>query len=332
MKTTLQAAVLAVVGMVLAAPAWGHSDEDLAVQLSVDPFDSYVPKAWPLEMHMEMGWEGKRPECPESSWPFEMRHWSCDYTTFGRVIIRDLATPFEVTRGLFSRRTYDPSGGRFKLGAWSDGHFDLELIALPGQYRTPAGIDETGMGHAVGDDRKAIGFFYAKQPDTEFVIALVDWMFGDYSLLYGHVHYRTKPGPDPDPPEPGARCDHLAVVPAMPRALAGDEGSPDHWLHVANPGAAGITFTITDRDMASTKGGTYRRELPAYRAVKVDMRDVEAAFDVSKPAGWWTLTVTGSGPLYLTATMRQGDARRFVPVERPTACGTGPVTRTGAGG
>ena len=115
----------------------------------------------------------------------------------------------------------------------------------------------------------------------------------------------------------------------MPKAIAGDEGGPDHWVRIANPGAAGITFTITGRDEAGAKGGTYRRELPAYRAVKVNMRDVEAAFDVAKPAGWWTLTVTGSGPLYLTATMRQGDARRYVPVERPAACGTGAVTRTG---
>ena len=146
-----------------------------------------------------------------------------------------------------------------------------------------------------------------------------------------------EPDPEPEAPEPDhshpvQRCDHIAIVPGMPKAIAGDEGTPDHWLRIANPGAAGITFTVTGRDEAGAKGGTYRRELPAYRAVKVDMRDVEAAFDVSKPAGWWTLTVTGSGPLYVAATMRQGDARRFVPVERPAVCGTGPVTRTGAGG
>ena len=156
------------------------------------------------------------------------------------------------------------------------------------------------------------------------------------------VHHRTPPEPPPPPepepetpdPEPEAcpveRCDHIAIVPVIPRALSGDEDAPDHWLHVANPGAEGITFTVTGRDMAGTKGGTYRRELPAYRSVKVKMRDIEAAFDVSEPDGWWTLTVTGSGPLYVAATMRQGDARRFVPVERPAVCGTGAVTRTGA--
>ena len=132
------------------------------------------------------------------------------------------------------------------------------------------------------------------------------------------------------PSEPEASgCDHLAIVPAMPRALSGDEGSPDHWLHVVNPGAASIRFTIEGRDMAGTKAGTYRRELPAYRGVRVNMRDVEAAFDVSKPAGWWRLVVTGSGPLEVVATMRQGDERRFVPVRTPATCGTGAVTRTG---
>ena len=167
-----------------------------------------------------------------------------------------------------------------------------------------------------------------------------------------HVHFRTpnlESKPDPETPEPEdptdpepepetpdhshpvQRCDHLAIVPALPGALAGDEDAPDHWLHVANPGAAGITFTVTGRDMAGAKGGTYRRELPAYRSVKVKMRDIEAAFDVAEPEGWWTLTVTGSGPLYVAATMRQGDARRFVPVERPATCGTGAVTRTGGG-
>ena len=146
------------------------------------------------------------------------------------------------------------------------------------------------------------------------------------------------PTPPPSAPEPGTsdpetpsepapeacpveRCDHLAIVPTMPRALSGDEGSPDHWLHVVNPGAASIRFTIEGRDMAGTKAGTYRRELPAYRGVRVNMRDIEAAFDVSKPSGWWRLVVTGSGPLEVVATMRQGDERRFVPVRVPATCG-----------
>ena len=113
------------------------------------------------------------------------------------------------------------------------------------------------------------------------------------------------------------RCDHLAIVPAMPRALSGDEGSPDHWLRITNPGAASITFTITGRDEAGAKGGTYRRELPAYRGVRMNMRDVEAAFDMTDPEGWWTLTVTGSGPLEVVATMRQGDVRTPIPVVHP---------------
>ena len=145
-------------------------------------------------------------------------------------------------------------------------------------------------------------------------------------------------GPD-DPPiepvnprtDPVQRCDHLAIVPVIPRAIAGDEAAPDHWLHVANPGPGSIVFAVTGRDMAGAKGGTYRRKLTAYRSVKVKMRDIEAAFDVAEPEGWWTLTVTGSGPLYVAATMRQGDARRFVPVERPAVCGLGAVTRTGSG-
>ena len=131
------------------------------------------------------------------------------------------------------------------------------------------------------------------------------------------------PEPEPETPEPEVeRCDHLAIVPSIPRALSGDEDAPDHWLRVSNPGPEGITFEVTGRDDAGTKAGTYRRELPAYRSVRVMMRDIEAAFDVPEPEGWWTLTVTGSGPLYVAATMRQGDARRFVPVERPAVCGS----------
>ena len=40
---------------------------------------------------------------------------------------------------------------------------------------------------------------------------------------------------------------------------------------------------------------------------------------------WWT--VTGSGTLYASATMKQGDARRFVPVKVPVTCSVGAVTR-----
>ena len=78
-----------------------------------------------------------------------------------------------------------------------------------------------------------------------------------------------------------------------------------------------LTFTITGRDEAGAKGGTYRRELPAYRSVRVNMRDIEAAFDATKPEGWWTLTVQGSGPLYAFAWMLRGEQRIVLPVERP---------------
>ena len=115
----------------------------------------------------------------------------------------------------------------------------------------------------------------------------------------------------------------------MPRALPGDEEAADHWVRITNPGAASIRFTIEGRDESGAKGGTYRRELPAYRSVKVKMRDIQAAFDVTDPEGWWWLRVAGSGPIDVAATMKQGDARRFVPIKVPATCGTGPVTRAG---
>ena len=139
--------------------------------------------------------------------------------------------------------------------------------------------------------------------------------------------YETPPvpaaAPPPGEPTAAASCGHVAIVPTMPRALSGGEDAADHWIRISNPSATGITFTVDGRDRAGTKGGTYRRELPAYRSVRVGMRSLEAAFNVSKPAGWWTLTVAGTGPLYAAATMRQGDATRFVPVERPATCTTG---------
>ena len=155
---------------------------------------------------------------------------------------------------------------------------------------------------------------------------------GAYTLRVEPTEPPEPPGPpEPETPEPEAcpaepRCDHLAIIPAMPKALPGDEDAGDHWLRISNPGAESITFTVTGRNEAGTKGETYRRELPAHRSVKVVMRDVEAAFDV-EPEGWWTLTVTGSGPLYASATMLNHGERRFVPVERPATCGTEPVTR-----
>ena len=133
------------------------------------------------------------------------------------------------------------------------------------------------------------------------------------------------PDPEPETPEPDAcpvepRCDHIAIVPGMPRAMSGDEGTPDHWLRITNPYGEGINFVIEGRNEAGTKFGTYRRELPAYRSVRVKMRDIEAAFDATKPAGWWTLTVTGNGTLHVIATTKQGDVRIPLPVVQPEIC------------
>ena len=147
------------------------------------------------------------------------------------------------------------------------------------------------------------------------------------------LRVETTEPPEPETPEPEAcpaepRCDHLAIIPAMPKALPGGEDAADHWLRISNPGAESITFTVTGRNDAGTKGGTYRGELPAHRSVKVVMRSIEAAFDV-EPEGWWRLVVTGSGPLEVVATKMNHGERRFVPVRTPATCTSGPVTRTG---
>ena len=131
--------------------------------------------------------------------------------------------------------------------------------------------------------------------------------------------------PEPETPEPDAcpvepRCDHIAIVPSMPRAMSGNEDTPDHWLRITNPYGEGITFAVTGRDESGTKFGTYRRELPAWRSVKVLMRDIEAAFDDPKPEGWWTLTVTGSGTVHVVPMMRHGEARIVLPVVQPESC------------
>ena len=76
------------------------------------------------------------------------------------------------------------------------------------------------------------------------------------------------------------------------------------------------------------KAGTYRRELPAYRTARVKMRELEAAFDVAEPEGWWWLMVAATGPVDVVATMRQVDERRFVPVKVPATCPSGAVTVT----
>ena len=144
----------------------------------------------------------------------------------------------------------------------------------------------------------------------------------------------SPPEPEPDTPEPEAcpaepACDHIAIVPSMPRAMSGNEDAPDHWLRITNPHGESITVSVTGRDEHGTKSGTYRRELPAYRSVKVKMRDIEAAFDATNPEGWWTLTVTAGGTVHVVPMMRHGDTRIVLPVARPGSCpGPGSVTRS----
>ena len=145
------------------------------------------------------------------------------------------------------------------------------------------------------------------------------------------------PEPEPDTPEPEAcpaepACDHIAIVPSMPRAMSGNEDAPDHWLRITNPHGESITVSVTGRDERGTESGTYRRELPAYRSVKVKMRDIEAAFDATEPEGWWTLTVTASGTVHVVPMMRHGDTRIVLPVARPGSCpGSGEAGALGQG-
>ena len=70
--------------------------------------------------------------------------------------------------------------------------------------------------------------------------------------------------PPPEPPEPGIPepepqasdedAPNLfdirvrAMVLAMPRAIAGDEDGPDHWLRVTNPGPKPVLIKVTGRD------------------------------------------------------------------------------------
>ena len=142
------------------------------------------------------------------------------------------------------------------------------------------------------------------------------------------------PEPEPETPEPEAcpaepACDHIAIVPSMPRTMSGNEDGPDHWLRITNPHGESITVSVTGRDERGTKSGTYRRELPAYRSVKVKMRDIEAAFDATEPEGWWTLTVTAGGTVHVVPMMRHGATRFVLPVARPGSCpGPGGVTRS----
>ena len=234
-----------------------------------------------------------------------------------------------------------PGAGR--LTVQTTGRTDTFGRLFRGRSSTPEGEDDdggSGNNFRITADARA-GTWYVEVRGFDYNST------GAYTLRVETTEPPEPPGPpeppepetpepetpEPETPEPEAcpaepRCDHLAIIPAMPKALPGDEGAADHWLRISNPGAASITFTVTGRNDAGTKGGTYRRELPAHRSVKVVMRDVEAAFDV-EAEGWWTLTVTGSGPLYASATMLNHGERRFVPVRTPATCTSGPVTRTG---
>ena len=359
MKKTMQAMAVAVLGMALAAPVWGHSNEEWVASEGFHPGGNTMhPDAKPFaadEVRLEVSSEGVTP--------------------FGRPIVR-FRVSGSIARCDFGRHYNPPSGcgGRGSENYRCGSACFLDVTPRNSTFIVESGDLHPGISGFAGDE------FYdypvdqttaRLHLDTEYVFAVIRLTYennpwrGYYDVIR-HVHFRTPsgwggprtPGPrsppepepetptppepeSPSPPEPETppdpeepdpeepdhthpveRCDHIAIVPAMPRALSGDEGSPDHWLHVANPGAAGITFTITGRDMAGTKAGTYRRELPANRSVRVNMRDVEPAFGV-EPEGWWRLVVTGSGPLEVVATMRQGAERRFVPVRTPATCARG---------
>ena len=130
---------------------------------------------------------------------------------------------------------------------------------------------------------------------------------------------------------PAPWCESVAIVPAIPPAVrVGDGDSRAHWLRITNPLPASVTFAITGHDSTGAKFGTYRRTLAANAMTKVRVRDIEAAFD-GDGTGWWSLTVAASGPVYVVASMLHTNGARVVlPVERPAACPSGPVTRTGA--
>ena len=333
MKTTMQAMAVAVLGMVSAGPVWGHSADALARQL-VTPA---TQRSFHADMHPDFG------------------TWKEGYATFHetdanvRVNVGYSCHPGEPLpaplKG-FSREavpgTDDPLGCNVRLVRPYEGGRTLGGHVWPLPVHGKNEITYSMTAPLPGTTVKLL-------PDTDYIIIVEFFGKRDrgaeagsprYTRMLTHLehhHYRTPsepeppaPPPDPEPPDPPlAACDdHIAIVPAMPAALAGGEDAADHTITITNPGAAGITFTVTGRDEAGTKGGTYRRELPASQSVKVKMRAIEAAFDV-EPEGWWTLTVAGSGPLYASATMKQGEARRPVPVERPATCGTGPVTRAG---
>ena len=288
MKTTMQAVAVAVLGVALAAPAWGHSSYAYSEQ---------IPGSVSVAMNghiVTVGWSNDTARAAVA-----LRTGTCSFNAYVGDVLRFPRT----------NRVVDDADWAFHSGGF--GIFDWpQSITLPDRWHGRKGdvYAHIYCGH-FGFVGHAHGRLDGAPPEPETP-----------------TPPPSEPDPDPEAPEPGhthpvQRCDHLAI--------AGDEDAPDHWLRITNPGAASIHFTIEGRDEAGAKGGTYRRELPAYRSVRVMMRDIEAAFDVTDPEGWWWLKVSGSGPIDVAATMKQGEARRFVTVKVPATCGTGPVTRTG---
>ena len=380
MKTTMRAALLAVVGMALAASAWGHGSgpkdhhlgstlfnaRGITIQHSINHDGSLYGGGGIANIRFDR----TRVDWCESINPIPRHQNRCSWDSETRiafmVVIRDRNNR-QITRVQMQYNWYGFLNGErnYVTRRYTDSALGTGIPLRPGmEYRVGAIVR---IGSHYYEVPGGLGtFLYPAPPEPEpdpEPETPTPPSGPEREPVVPEPRTPTDPEPeaptpppsDPEPepgtgtpsaPEPGTsdpetpsepapeacpveRCDHLAIVPAMPRALSGDEGSPDHWLHVVNPGAAGIRFTIEGRDMAGTKAGTYRRELPAYRGVRVNMRDIETAFDVTDPEGWWRLVVTGSGPLEVVATMRQGDERRFVPVRTPATCGTGPVTRTG---
>lgn len=135
----------------------------------------------------------------------------------------------------------------------------------------------------------------------------------------------TPPGPtDPETPPTAtcSGCDHVALVPSMPRAIAGEPDAQDHWLRVTNWAGSANRFVIEGWNNAGTKFGPYRLSLPAHGSLRVKMRDIQDEFadDESPAAGWWSLKVTGKRPLGVVAMVKRGEQRSTVPVLRPATC------------
>ena len=360
----LKAGAVMLLGMALSVPVWGHSDSEWFAFENPNPGPVMHPDARPFEPDeglIEVSRIGgphslrvrvrvlARPRNCGRIYGCVLEYWQAGIGWAVR------------TMGPGDSEVWDMSLERHRPAWWNDftGPYDAEFVFGIVRYR--AGPSRTGT-HSIRyiDAHRHVHYRTPSAPETEPETPSEPEPPDPEPPAPPEPEPPSPPEPDPEPPAPPPepeppepetpsepepepevpdpeepdhthpveRCDHIAIVPAMPRALSGDEGSPDHWLRISNLGAASITFAITGLDEGGTKAGTYRRELPASRIVRVKMRDVEAAFDV-EPEGWWRLVVTGSGPLEVVATMRQGAERRFVPVRTPATCTSGPVTRTG---